>query len=138
MFDNCLYFNTAALARQLEREWSAAFKPFGLTPAQAFLLRTILHRPGLLQCELAEAMTISRPTATRALDGLAAKQLIERRDSERDGREYFIFPTTTAEQLHVALNEASAKVSKRLKKQLSDEIFSDVVSKIKELRTTLK
>ena len=69
MFDQCLYFNTTALARVLEREWTKAFKPFGLTPSQAFMLRAILDKPGLLQSELAAGLAISRPTATRSLDG---------------------------------------------------------------------
>ena len=43
MFDHCLYFNTTALARLLEKEWTAAFAGFDLTPPQAFLLRFPLH-----------------------------------------------------------------------------------------------
>ena len=43
MFDHCLYFNTTALARVLERQWAEAFKPFDLTPPQAFLLRAVLE-----------------------------------------------------------------------------------------------
>jgi len=43
MFDHCLYFNTSALARRLEREWTVAFKPFDLTPPQAFTLRAVLE-----------------------------------------------------------------------------------------------
>ncbi|MDO9192553.1 MAG: helix-turn-helix domain-containing protein, partial [Undibacterium sp.] len=65
MFDHCLYFNTHALARTLEREWTKAFKPFGLTPSQAFMLRAILATSGLLQNELAQMLVISRPTTTR-------------------------------------------------------------------------
>ena len=68
MFDHCLYFNTTALARVVEREWAAAFKPFGLTPPQGFMLRLILGQPGLSQHALATELTISRPTATRLLD----------------------------------------------------------------------
>lgn len=138
MFDECLYFNTVALARRLEREWAIAFKPFGLSPSQAFLLRTILNRPGLLQRELADALAISRPTATRVLDGLAAKGLIERRDSERDGREYAIHPTRKAAALQLPLNEASAKVTKRLKKQLSEEAFANTVSRMRGVRAALE
>jgi DNA-binding MarR family transcriptional regulator len=88
MFDHCLYFNTSALARQLEREWSAAFAPFELTPPQGFILRAILHKPGLQPREIAQMLVIARPTTTRILDGLEAKGLIERHSSERDGREF--------------------------------------------------
>src|SRR5512141_2765603 len=131
MFEECLYFNTVALARRLEREWAAAFKPFDLSPSQAFLLRAILNQPGLLQRELADSLAISRPTATRVLDGLAAKDLIERRDSGRDGREYTIFPTRKAAALQTALNEASGKVTKRLKKLLNEDVFAEAVSQMR-------
>lgn len=138
MFEECLYFNTVALARRLEREWTAAFKPFELSPSQAFLLRTILSQPGLLQRELANALAISRPTATRVLDGLEAKGLIERRNSERDGREYAIYPTRKAAAIQIVLNEASGKVTKRLKKLLNEEVFADTVSKMRSVRSALE
>jgi len=138
MFEECLYFNTVALARRLEREWAIAFKPFGLSPSQAFLLRTILNRPGLLQRELADLLAISRPTATRVLDGLAAKDLIERRNSEQDGRESFIYPTRKATALQTQINEASGKVSKRLKKLLNEDIFIETVEKVRRVRAALK
>ena len=138
MFDYCLYFNTAALARQLESEWAKAFKPFDLTPPQAFLLRAVLDQPGLMQCEFADALTISRPTATRALDGLKAKGLIERRSTKRDGREQAIFPTAPAIAMHASLNEASVQVSKRLKKLLGSDVFADAVTKIRGVSSALK
>lgn len=138
MFDHCLYFNTAALARQLESEWTKAFKPFGLTPPQAFLLRAVLDRPGLMQREIADALTIARPTATRALDGLKEKGLIQRRSTERDGREQAIFPTAPAIAIHASLNEASIQVSKRLKKLLGPDVFADTVTKIRGVRSALK
>jgi DNA-binding MarR family transcriptional regulator len=137
MFDTCLYFNTTALARQLEHEWMAAFKPFGLTPPQAFMLRAVLDRPGLAQRELAASMAISRPTATRALDGLAAKGLIERRDSDRDARESFIYGTAAAVASHGRLNDASGRVTRRLKKLLGDNVFVDTVAKVRDARSVL-
>lgn len=137
MFELCLYFNTTALARQLEREWTRAFAPFELTPAQAFMLRTILDRPGLLQRELAEAMVIARPTATRTLDGLVAKGLVERRGSDADGREQTLYPTGAASALRAKLNEASGGVTRRLKRRLGDAVFADAVSCIRGVRASL-
>ncbi|MDE2259087.1 MAG: MarR family transcriptional regulator [Betaproteobacteria bacterium] len=138
MFDHCIYFNTMALARQLEKEWASAFDPFGLTPPQAFMLRVILERPGLAQCEIADFLAISRPTATRAIDGLAAKKMIERRGSDIDGREQDIYPTATAVDIHASLNEASGKVGKRLKRILGEDVFTDTVKKVRDARTALK
>jgi len=138
MFEHCLYFNTTALARALEREWTKAFSPFGLTPPQAFMLRVVLARPGLLQNELAKELAISRPTATRSLDGLQKLGLIERRSTESDGREYAIYPTAEAQDIKDGLNAASAAVTKRFKAELGREEFEETVAKMRNIRTTLE
>jgi DNA-binding MarR family transcriptional regulator len=137
MFDHCLYFNTTALARALEREWASAFKPFGLTPSQAFMLRVVLEQPGLLQNEVASILSISRSTATRTLDGLQKQMLVERRTTERDGREFAIHPTAAARTMKAALNTAGGEVTARLKKQLGSRHFSDTVGKVKSTRSSL-
>lgn len=138
MFEQCLYFNTASLARQLEREWTSAFKPFGLTPSQAFMLRVVLNKASLLQSELASEMNISRPTATRALDGLERLSLIKRVASEKDGREQEIHPTRKAMEMKEAINAASVAVAKRLKKSLGTSHFEDAVDQIRGISSALK
>lgn len=137
MFEQCLYFNTTSLARQLEREWTIAFKPLGLTPSQAFMLRVVLERAPLLQSELAHTMNISRPTATRSLDGLERLGLVKRASSANDGREQEIHPTKKAIDLKEALNTASGAVTKRLKKTLGSNHFEDVVTKLRGISATL-
>ena len=138
MFDQCLYFNTTALARVLEREWTAAFKPFGLTPAQAFMLRVILEKSGALQSEVAREMTISRSTATRTLDGLQKLKLIERRAGTQDGRELEIHPTARALALRQQINAASGEVTRRLKKTLGTPRFEETVAKVVAVRKSLE
>ena len=137
MFEHCLYFNTTALARLVEREWTAAFKPLGLTPSQGFMLRVVLAKPGLLQSELAQELSISRPTATRTLDGLQNLALVERRKTEADGREYAIYPTAEALALKDSINAASGAVTRRLKGALGPAEFDDVVGRIRSVRDTL-
>lgn len=138
MFDHCLYFNTTALARRLEREWTEAFAIFELSPPQAFMLRVILAKPGLLQRELADELSIARPTATRALDFLQTKGLVERRRRDGDGREVCIQPTKDAVAIHAALNEASGAVTSKLKKLLGVAEFGETVSKIRGVRSALE
>ena len=138
MFEQCLYFNTTSLARQLEREWTSAFKPFGLTPSQAFMLRVVLDKAPLLQSELAKEMNISRPTATRGLDGLERLGLIKRAASARDGREQEIHPTPNSIKIKADLNAASAAVGKRLKKSLGTSHFEEAVDQIRGISSALK
>jgi MarR family transcriptional regulator, temperature-dependent positive regulator of motility len=137
MFDHCLYFNTTALARRLDREWTEAFAPFGLTPSQGFMLRAVLERPGMAQSALAAEMSIARPTATRALDGLARLELIERQPGEADRREVTIHPTAQGRALQAGLNAASGAVTARLKRLLGPQAFVDVVSQVKGVRAAL-
>jgi DNA-binding MarR family transcriptional regulator len=137
MFDHCLYFNTTALARVLEREWTKAFKPFGLTPSQAFMLRAVLGRPGLRQSELASELAISRSTATRTLDGLQQMKLLERRATGNDGRESAIEPTASALAMREQLDAASGMVTRRLKKELGSAHFDETVAKVKGVRSAI-
>lgn len=138
MFDHCLFFNTTALARRLDREWTEAFSPFGMTPSQAFMLRAVLEKPGMAQSQLAEEMSIARPTATRALDGLERLGLIERQPGHSDRREIAVQPTEKGRSLRTGLNEASGTVTKRLKRQLGEDTFVETVLKIKGIRSALE
>jgi DNA-binding MarR family transcriptional regulator len=137
MFEQCLYFNTTSLARKLEREWAQAFKEFGLTPSQAFLLRVVLEKNGALQSELAQEMNISRSTATRTLDQLQKMHYVERQQSASDGRETVIAPTARAKKIWTELNEASGAVTKRMKRKLGDRAFKDVVATVKAASETI-
>jgi DNA-binding MarR family transcriptional regulator len=137
MFDHCLYFNTTALARVLEREWTKAFKPLGLTPSQAFMLRVVLEKPGLLQSALATELVISRATTTRTLDGLQQMKLLVRRATEHDGRESAIEPTVLAVAMRDKLNLASGEVTKRLKKGLGTAHFDETVAKVRAARSAI-
>ena len=138
MFDHCLYFNTTSLARVVEREWTKAFKPFGVTPSQGFMLRLVLAKPGLSQFEIADELTISRPTATRLIDGLQALGLIERRAAEHDGRHWSVFPTRKALDMHDALNAASGGVTRRIQQLVGRDNFQETVGKVRAVCSALK
>lgn len=138
MFDRCIYFNTTALARQLERIWTTAFAPFDLTPPQGFMLRAVLARPGLLQSELADELKIARATATRGLDGLEAKGLIVRNKSTRDRRESSITPTDDALAIKDALNAASGATTARLTELFGETVFAGFVEQAKAIASKLE
>lgn len=138
MFDHCLYFNTTALARLVDKEWTIAFKPFGVTPSQGFMLRLVLKKPGLLQHQIADELTISRPTATRLLDGLEALKLVERRRIESDGRHWAVYPTAPAETMHAAINKASGEVTRRIQQTIGKDNFDDTVSRVRSVSSALK
>ena len=137
MFDHCLYFNSSALARLVEREWSAAYAPFRLTPAQGFVLRVVLAKPGCLASDVAQTLGIARPTATRLVDSLCEKDLLERRQGEADGREWGLFPTPSGKALDGPINGASADVARRLRAQVGSDLFESTVTGMRKIRKGL-
>lgn len=114
-----------------------AFKSFGLTPSQAFMLRVILEKPQSYQNALAKEMNITKPTASRGLDGLEKLGLIERLPSADDAREMEIHPTKKAKAMKDGLNAASGEVTKKFKKLLGANEFLNVVTKLRGISEVL-
>jgi DNA-binding MarR family transcriptional regulator len=137
MFEHCIYFNTAALARVLERKWSEAFAPLGLTAPQAFTLRMVLAQPGSLQYQLADQLGIARSTLTRLLDSLESKLLLTREASVGDGREVAIYPTPAAKKLQSELEQRAKEVTQTIKPNVGKEVFEVTVKNLRKIRTIL-
>ncbi|WP_176057569.1 MarR family winged helix-turn-helix transcriptional regulator [Paraburkholderia sp. BCC1876] len=137
MFDHCLYFNSSALARLTEREWTTAYAPFGLTPAQGFVLRVVLASPGSLSSEVASLLGIARPTATRLIDNLCDKELVERCQGEADAREWGVYPTQAGKALDRPITEASAQIARTLRSKIGRELFESTVSGMHDVRKAL-
>jgi DNA-binding MarR family transcriptional regulator len=137
MFDHCLYFNSAALARLAEREWAAVYAQFGLTPAQGFVLRVVLASPGCLSSQVADILGIARPTATRLIDNLCGKQLVERQQGESDGREWCVYPTRAGKALERPINDASAEIARSLRAKVGSELFESAVTGMHSIRKAL-
>lgn len=138
MFEHCMYFNTAALTRRLESEWTLAFKPFDLAPPQAFMLRAVLLNPGVTITKLANDLSISKPTATRALDGLTLKGFITRESISQDARHTAIYPTQAAKDIEAQLNAASAATTQKIKSMIGSNRFEDFVKEARSIHSSIK
>jgi len=137
MFEECLYFNSNALARAVTRLWTEAYKPFDLSPPHAFLLRTVLAKPGLLPRELAQELNLSRSTVTRFLDALEKRDLLTRRATGGDGRELQVFPTTAAEAIHEALDATGAHLTQQMQTLFGADQIGDLVADMRRIQKTL-
>ena len=102
------------------------------------MLRVVLDKAPLLQSQLALEMNISRPTATRGLDGLERLALIKRIASAKDGREQEIHPTKKALEIKESINAASGAITKHLKKILGTGHFEEVVGQLRGISSALK
>jgi DNA-binding MarR family transcriptional regulator len=138
MFEHCLYFNTTSLARQLEREWSRAFKSFGLTPSQAFMLRVILDKQSITGTDLATELNITKATCSRTSDGLIKLGFVKWVPADKDGRSYELLPTAKAKSIRDELTQASGEVTKKIKKIIGGEEFETTVMRLRRINSSIR
>lgn len=138
MFEQCLYFNSNALARTVTRIWTEAYRPFGLSPPHAFLLRVVLAQPGLLPRELAKELSLSRSTITRFVDSLEQRGFVKRTPTENDGREVRIDPTPQAREIHQSLDRIGANLTQWMGEILGQAELSQTVAKLRQIQKDLE
>lgn len=137
MFEECLYFNSNALARTVTRIWSEAYKPLGLSPPHAFLLRVVLAKPGLMPRELAIELNLSRSTVTRFLDSLADKGWLRREMTTPDGREVQVYPTEQAKQVHQTLDAIGRGLSQQMAEIFGQDALAETVHSLRRFQKAL-
>jgi len=138
MFEECLYFNSNALARTVSRIWVEAYRQFDLSPPHAFLLRVVLAKPGLLPRELAAELNLSRSTITRFLDSLEKRGLLVRKPTGKDGRELQVYPTEAAKAIHQKLDDTGKELTKLMGKIVGKDKVSQTVAKLRDLQKYLE
>lgn len=138
MFEKCLYFNSNALARSVTRIWTEAYKPFDLSPPHAFLIKVVLAEPGILPCDLADTLSLSRSTVTRFLDSLEKKKYVRRKAVGKDGREKHVFPTAKALKIADDLNATRALLTQKIETILGGKEMSETVRNLRDIRESLE
>lgn len=108
------------------------FKPFGISNQQFNILRILRGAKAPLKVQEIKKRMIDRaPNATRLMDKLKAKQLIDRKPCPDDRRVVYIEITDLGLEL---LQEISSKMNFDLLEKLSEEeasILSDLLDKIR-------
>ena len=134
MFEKCIYFNTNALARQINKIWDDAFKPFGLSPAHAYVLRMVLDRPGISMKQTAIELELAPSTITRFVDSLINKGLLKRQTDSDDKRGAKLYPTTSSEKIHQQLEQTGKDLYTQMNQLIGKQTFTNLVSEMRETR----
>ena len=131
MFEKCIYFNANALTRHINRIWDEAFKPLGLSPSHAYVLRLVLDQPGISMKQMAEELELAPSTVTRFVDHLITKQLLTRKADGTDKRGTNVFPTQKSKKIHNKLEKTGEELYKRMNKALGEKAFSELVKNMR-------
>jgi MarR family transcriptional regulator for hemolysin len=81
-----LFFLCTQVVYRRDRALNDALKPFGLLPTEWRTLGTLSRHPAMTMLELAQWTAYERTRLTRILHGMEARRLVERLDSDSDGR----------------------------------------------------
>lgn len=92
----CLYYSANALAREIGKLADEEFATTGLAPSHAFLLMTVLEKPGVQPMEISRVMMLSPSTITRFIEKLENKGFVERRTA---GKFTSVYPTQKGQAL---------------------------------------
>lgn len=130
MFEKCIYFNSNAFVRGLNRVWDEAYKPSGLSAPHAYLLRLVCSEPGITQKEAGRQLQLEKSTITRFVSALETKGLLIRQAGE-NGREVCLKATAIGKRLGKQLDAIGAELYKKMRKQLGASQFENIVQLMK-------
>ncbi|WP_128544748.1 MarR family winged helix-turn-helix transcriptional regulator [Larkinella soli] len=113
-------FNT--VANLLKRELNEAFRQAGIDilAEQWALLFRLREQPGMNQQELAQSVSRDNASVTRSLLVLEKKRLVERRQSDADRRNRYLYLTSEGEQLLPQLIQCAQQVLQKALHGISD------------------
>ncbi|MCW9013716.1 MAG: MarR family transcriptional regulator [Gammaproteobacteria bacterium] len=138
MFEKCIYFNSNALARSINRIWDEAFKPTGLSPAHAYLVRMVLSQPGISMKKLADELELAPSTVTRFVDSLIHKDLLRRDADITDKRGSTVWPTSKAEAMRLQLEQTGQQLFQQMNDLLGKKNFTDLVRTMRTIRQQIE
>ncbi|WP_405605453.1 MarR family winged helix-turn-helix transcriptional regulator [Polaribacter sp. Asnod1-A03] len=124
--------NIKYTANWLSSKENEFFKPYGISPQQFNILRILRGAKERIKVQIVKDRMIERaPNATRLMDKLCDKNLIERERCEHDRRVVYVKITTQGLELLSTIDENK---SAPFLKKLSDEeavILSDLLDKLR-------
>ncbi|MEM7371934.1 MAG: MarR family transcriptional regulator [Bacteroidota bacterium] len=127
--------NLVYTAGWVQNTFTNELKPFGISPQQYNILR-ILKGAGewMVMSELKDGLLEKAPNATRLVDKLLKKKLIERMRSEKDRRVVYVRITKEGLTLFEEINQTENQVQQALNHHITAEeakLVNDILDKFR-------
>ncbi len=101
--DNCLFFSTVKLARELNKIADETFAITGLSPSHAMLLHIINDKGGVQQKVIGETLHLTPSTITRLIEKLEHKGYVAK---QSEGKSVFLCETKEGQAMQKTLSAA--------------------------------
>jgi len=103
----CLYYSANALARIMTKIADEEFAVAGLSSSYAFLLMSVIEKPGIQPKEISLHMQLTPSTVTRLIEKMEYRGLLSRKPN---GRTTEVYPTEDAVALFPKIKDAWKKL----------------------------
>lgn len=123
---------------RMHRVTNRAFREFGVTADQYVLLRLLCEEDGLSQQDLGSRSASDATTIGRMLNLLERKQLIQRKQSQDDGRARLVYVTASGRRMTRKLYRAAESIREHLAGVMPDTELKRVLSGLACLNKSMK
>ena len=114
----------------MEKMATESWKPVGLSPSHAYLLRMVLEEPGVQPGSIAGHLQLTPSTVTRLIEKLEEKKLVVR---TTEGKQTNVYPTPKAKALQPELKKCEADFYKKGNDLFGEQEYGKVVTAIKKM-----
>ncbi len=133
LFKDCLCFRLGALSRKITRTYKDSLASIGLTHGQFFMLIALYEENGLLPSQLADKVSLDRPTTTGLLERLERDGWIERSFDPANRRTVRVHLTPKAQEQRSAILATYEKINGRFLEKYSNEEWTQLQSLLARL-----
>ena len=119
--NECIYFLTTRLSRELKKVFDRKLDKLGLTAAMWCTLMVIIENEKINQKEISEYLSIETPTVTKILDNLAKRDFIMRVADKSDRRSFNVVLTDKGKAMKEELINVGECFMATVKKDLTDD-----------------
>jgi Transcriptional regulators len=137
-YENDILWASLKLARLIKGKMQYELKDYGITSDQWVILHFIYKKEGLNQKKLAEISYKDRTVIARILKILENKELIEKKVSYHDKREFLIYLTDKGKDLYMETLAVINQNSNKVNVFFSESKLEDFKSSLNELISYLK
>lgn len=109
--EDCISFLIGKAAQQVTRRARELLAPFGVTPVQYAVLKTLSGTEGISGAEIGARMVLDSASVTGVVDRMESLGLVERRADPRDRRAQQIVATERAKDLVAPMDAAMDRLN---------------------------
>lgn len=132
---NCLYYSATAFSRVMSRIADEEFAGVGLSSSYAFLLMTVVDKPGIQPKEISEELQLAPSTVTRLIEKLEYQGYLERKSV---GRSTEVYATEKVAEILGKVKKAWSNINKRYVGILGKEAAAQLTADINEAAIKLE